>query len=98
MGRLRALYDEGETGTKTEREVLARRREIFAEFGASEEINNAVLLAHYAYSSHLEGFQCVLEEEGGDVGRALARVRAESEASPESPFVALGACAPEPLA
>lgn len=96
MARLRALYDEGESGAKTEHEVLARRREIFAEFGASTEINNAVLLAHYAYSSHLASFQCVLDEEAGDVGRALARVRAESEASPENPFEALGACAPPP--
>ncbi len=98
MARLRALYDEGKSGAKSEQEILARREEIFAEFGSSKEINNAVLLAHYAYSSHLERFQCVLEEEGGDVGRALARVRAESEASPENPFQALGACAPEPPA
>lgn len=96
IGRLRALYAEGRTGGLEEGEVLARRKEIFSEFGSSKEINNAVILARYAYLSHLDRFQCVLEEEDGNVRAALERVREESEAAPDEPFAALGACAPGP--
>ncbi|MDG2307439.1 MAG: aminopeptidase [Candidatus Binatia bacterium] len=92
--RLRALYREGAAGERTEQEVLAARSEIFAEFGSSKEINNAVLLASYAYLSHLERFQCVLDEEDGDVAGALARIRTESEVAEGDPFAALGTCAP----
>lgn len=96
VGRLRALYREFQAGDRTEAEVLEGRGAIFAEFGASKEINNAVILASYAYLSHLERFQCVLDEEGGSVKAALSRIRDASEAEPTEPFQSLGTCAPEP--
>ncbi len=96
LERLRALYREEASEARSREEVLRMRDEIFAEFGSSMEINNAVILAHYAYSSHLEGFQCVLDEEDGDVAAALDRIRTESEATPDDPFSVLGPCGPEP--
>lgn len=94
MERLRALYRGLEAGEHSTEEVLEARQGIFEELGSSKEINNAVVLAHYAYLSHLDRFQCVLEDEGGDVRAALLRVRTSSEAEPETPFESLGTCAP----
>ncbi len=94
LGRLRALYQRGEDGTLAAQEVLAQRRQIFAEFGPEEKVNNAVLLAHYAYLAHLDRFQCVLDANGGDLRTALAAVTERSEAAPGDPFAALGSCRP----
>ena len=94
LDRLRALYRAGAEGQRSEAEMLEERTQIFAEFGDETKINNAVLLAHYAYLAHLRSFACVLERQGGDVREALAWVRERSEASPEDPFGALGDCAP----
>ena len=79
-----------------EEEVLARRQKIFAELGPADKINNAVILARKAYLSHLDGFVCVLEEEGGRVREALERIREASESEPSDPFASLGSCAPPP--
>lgn len=94
MERLRRLYEEGRSGDRSEEEVLEARTAIFAEFGTTKEINNAVILASYAYLAHLERFQCVLVEEQGDVRASLDRIRTKSEAEPDEPFLALGSCAP----
>ncbi len=93
--RLRALYRDVASGDRTSEDGLRERVVIFEEFGSSKEMNNAVILAHYAYSSHLRQFQCVLDEEQGDVAAALARVRTATEAAPDEPFAALGSCAAE---
>ena len=95
LARLRALYAAGVRGEKTEAEMLVDRDKIFAGFGASVEINNAVILARSAYQSDLAGFACVLVEEGGDVARALARLRRQSEENPDDPFSVLGRCRAE---
>lgn len=92
MERLHELYREGEQGRLDEAEVLAGREVIFESFGARRKINNAVLLAHYAYLEELAGFDCALAAGGGDLRTVIGALAAQSEAYSEDPFSALGEC------
>ena len=92
MEKLRELYRAGEEGRLDESAVLAGREEIFESFGARRKINNAVLLAHYAYLEELAGFDCALAAGGGDLRAVVGALAAASEARSADPFSALGEC------
>lgn len=98
--RLRALYREGRRERRPEEEILRERSEIFAELGPADRINNAVVLARYAYMAHLERFACALEKAGGDLRAAIARIRSDSErtSGDDDPFDVLPECAAPPVA
>ncbi|MBM4267316.1 MAG: hypothetical protein FJ144_12025 [Deltaproteobacteria bacterium] len=100
VDRLRALYRDGSREKRPEAEILDDRGEIFAELGPADRINNAVVLARYAYMAHLDRFGCALEEAGGDLRAAIARVRLDSEkvSGDDDPFDVLPVCAAPPVA
>ncbi|CAN5754490.1 aminopeptidase [soil metagenome] len=63
---------------------------------ASEELNNATLLARTLYFHRLGDFQALLDAEGGDLRRIMARLRAEAP-DQSDPFGLLPGGAPTGL-
>ena len=56
-------------------------------------LNNAVILANYAYMRDLGAFDRVYHASGDDLTRTIARLR-EVTADAKDPFAAVGAAAP----
>ena len=92
---LRELYDTAAKENWSEAEILTRRRAVFAELGNPDRINNAVILAHYAYRERLARFAKVREAAGGDLRVAIQRVRKAIEGA-DDPFAALDAIVAAP--
>lgn len=88
MDRLRALYEEAGRNGLPEATVLERRRGIFAEAGDPDHLNNAVLLARYAYVDRLDWFERAWSA-GPGVREAVIEIRRAVEREPRDPWAAL---------
>jgi predicted aminopeptidase len=91
VATLRALYDQAERRKWPRARTLEAREEIFATLGMAGEVNNAVILARWAYRKALPDFACAAATYGGNLRAKLAAIEARA-ADAEDPFAAI-ACA-----
>jgi predicted aminopeptidase len=92
---LRALYGRARSEEWPEDRTLEERKPIFAALGPLEKINNAVILAGYAYLAHLDRFECAYAARGEDLRATISEIRAKVKGA-EKPFAQLAACTRAP--
>lgn len=87
MADLRAFYDRAQREGWPREKVLEERRTIFAQLGPPERINNAVILARFAYRRDLRGFACTAEAAGGSLREQILAME-KIAAGKDDPFAA----------
>ena len=88
MEVLRAFYRAAERAEWPLAEVLARRREAFRAFGDPDKINNALILARWAYRRDLRDFSCARQASGGSLAGTVQETWSRA-LSADDPFVAI---------
>ena len=68
--------------------ILEERREVYRVFGDPDRVNNAVILARWAYRRDLSDFRCAQEATGAPLREVLASTWSQASASAD-PFAAI---------
>lgn len=104
--QLRAAYTTGLTLDERQRlfaqgkddfRRLSLRTNMYSDF-AAESLNNAVILQYLMYTDRLPLFDDVLQQEHGDLGRAITRVIDAVHHGGDDPFAAVQALVQQPAA
>lgn len=93
VAELRALYARAAREDWPRERILKERSSIFALLGPPERINNAVILARWAYRRDLRGLACAAREVGGSLRAQISAIE-ETASGRDDPFAAFS-CPPE---
>lgn len=88
VAALRALYEKAAREEWARSRTLAAREQIFATLGPAGKLNNAVILARWAYYRDLSDFACAAAARGGRLRDQLAAIEARA-ADAQDPFAAI---------
>lgn len=88
IATLRALYEKAEREKWARARTLAAREEIFATLGPVGKVNNAVILARWAYRKDLGDFACAAAARGGSLRDQIAGIEALATDA-DDPFAAI---------
>ncbi len=86
---LRDFYRRAAMGKWPLERILVDRQEFFRAFGDPQRVNNAVILARWAYRKDLGDFRCAREHSGQELAVAIAQTW-ERSLSSKDPFAAIG--------
>jgi len=86
--RLKNFYRQAAREKWSRAKILAERREVFQVFGDPDRVNNAVILARFAYQRDLSDFRCAQEASGASLREVLASTWSKASASAD-PFAAI---------
>ena len=86
--KLEKFYRQAASAKWSRAKILEERREVYRVFGDPDRVNNAVILARFAYQRDLSDFRCAQETTSASLREVLASTWSKASASAD-PFAAI---------